>query len=73
MLESNQITLTLQGQAYRNVQRLLRERETLVGEINEFKRTARSGTPHPKSEQLAEVNKQLIYVLGSAALDKIFA
>ena len=73
MLTSNQITLTLQGAAQSETERLLYERSQLLAKVAEFQRTDRSGNLSPDIDKVQEVERKLIHILGSAALDKVVA
>ena len=73
MLASNQITLTLQGAAQSETERLLYERSQLLAKVAEFQRTDRSGNLSPDIDKVQEVERKLIHILGSAALDKVVA
>ena len=71
MLNSNVITITLQGAAYPEARRLLRERAQLLIKIAEFSRTDNSSNNSPDVEKVQEVERKLIHILGSAVLDKV--
>ena len=71
MLDSNMITITLQGAAFPEACRLLRERAQLLVKVAEFSRTDKSGSNSPDVEKVQEVERKLIHILGSAALDKV--
>lgn len=73
MLNSNQVTFALQGLAYSEVQRRLRERHTLASELFKSQRTNLSGDVHPNGAVIEEISKQLIQILDSAALGKILS
>lgn len=73
MLKSNQITLTLQGAAQSETEHLLYERSQLLAKVAEFQRTDRSGNLSPDVDKVQEVERKLIHILGSAALDKVLA
>ena len=71
MLDSNVITITLLGAVYPEVCRLLRERAQLLVKVAEFSRTDKTGNKSPDVEEVQEVERKLIHILGSAALDKV--
>jgi len=71
MLKSNQITITLQGAAQSETERLLYERSQLLAKVAEFQRTDRSGNLSPDIDKVHEVERKLIHLLGLAALDKV--
>lgn len=73
MLKSNQIIVTLQGAAHSQTERLLYERSQLLAKVAEFQRTDRSGNLSPDVDKVQEVERKLIHVLGTAALDKVLA
>ena len=71
MLDSNQIIVTLQDNAYSEARRLLRERAQLLAKVAEFQRVDRSGNISPDVEKVQDIERKLIHILGSAALDKV--